>query len=118
MPAEIDQIAEYPFKRIAVSKEKSGGYAGVALLSKVKPIDVEIGTSHSNFDDHARLITAEFEDFYALGVYVLNSGSKLINLGKRQKWEEIMRAKLKKLDKIKPVIYVGDMNVAHNEIGM
>lgn len=87
------------------------------MLSKVKPIKLEIGLNNLDFDNHARLITAEFKNFYIMGVYVLNSGAKLVNLDKRKKWEEAIREKLSTLDKLKPVIYAGDMNVAHEEIG-
>lgn len=87
------------------------------MLSKIKPINYEIGLNNFEFDNHGRLITAEFNDFYIMGVYVLNSGQKLVNLEKRKRWEEAIRFKISTLDKLKPVIYVGDMNVAHEEIG-
>lgn len=88
------------------------------MLSKVAPINYEIGLKNPEFDNHGRLITAEFNNFYIIGVYVLNSGQKLVNLEKRKKWEEAILVKLMTLDKLKPVIYVGDFNVSHQEIGI
>jgi exodeoxyribonuclease III len=116
-PPEIARIHTYPFKKLCVSKEKKGGYAGVALLSKEKPIKCYMGIGDDRFDGHGRLIHAEFDDFHLITVYVMNSGAGLKNLELRGEWEELIRKKLKKLDKEKPVIYAGDLNVAHEEIG-
>jgi len=63
-------------------------------------------------------LQAEFADYFVICVYVPNSGQKLVNMKKRSEWEEMIRDRLKKLDDIKPVLYIGDMNVAHNEIGV
>ncbi|TKR95181.1 hypothetical protein L596_009383 [Steinernema carpocapsae] len=112
-PEEIANIDAYPYKLLHASKEKSGGYAGVAMLSKFKPIKVE------HAEEDGRLIVAEFEHCYVLGVYVPNSGAKLVNLHtKRRSWEDAMLERLKTLDGKKPVIYTGDMNVAHEEIDL
>ncbi|KAI1718705.1 endonuclease/Exonuclease/phosphatase family domain-containing protein [Ditylenchus destructor] len=115
-PPEIQRMPEFPYKKLCISVNNKGAYAGVAMLSKEKPISVKLGIDNDEFDDHARLIQAEFDNFYILGVYVPNSGTGLKNLDKRKQWEELMLAKITALDKQKPVIYVGDMNVAHNEI--
>ncbi|KAI1722188.1 endonuclease/Exonuclease/phosphatase family domain-containing protein [Ditylenchus destructor] len=115
-PPEIQRMSEFPYKKLCISVNNKGAYAGVAMLSKEKPISVKLGIDNDGFDDHARLIQAEFDNFYVLGVYVPNSGTGLKNLDKRKQWEELMLAKITALDKVKPVIYVGDMNVAHNEI--
>lgn len=115
-PPEIQRMSEFPYKKLLTSVDKKGGYAGVAMLSKEKPHSVKLGIDHNGFDDHARLIQAEYDNFYLLGVYVPNSGVGLKNLDKRKQWDALMRAKMIELDKVKPVILVGDMNVAHNEI--
>lgn len=94
----------------------NGGFNGVAVLSKIEPIKVDYGFN-SKFDDECRIITAEYENFYLICVYVPNSGRKLVNLDKRMEWNKLFDAYVKKLDKKKPVIIAGDMNVAHNEIG-
>ncbi|GMT00582.1 hypothetical protein PENTCL1PPCAC_22756, partial [Pristionchus entomophagus] len=94
------------------------GYAGVALLSKEKPLQIWKGIGVEEFDDAGRLIIAEYTTFYFVGAYVPNSGNGLVNLSKRGRWEEKMREKLKDLDGKKPVIYGGDLNVAHEEIDL
>lgn len=81
------------------------------LFQVWKGIDGEL------FSDEGRLIIAEFTRFYFIGAYVPNSGRGLVNLESRGKWEELFLKKIKELDEKKPVIYAGDLNVAHNEIG-
>jgi len=117
-PPEIQRLQDYGYKKLLVSKQSNGGYAGVGLLAREKPLKVEEGLTDSGFEDHARMITAEYENCFIVGVYVPNSGVGLVNLAKRHVWEEKMRAKLKELDKKKPVILVGDLNVAHEEIDL
>ncbi|XP_055849723.1 recombination repair protein 1 isoform X3 [Episyrphus balteatus] len=95
-----------------------GGHAGVAVYSKIMPINVEYGIGNVEHDDAGRLITAEYEKFYLLSVYVPNSGRKLVNLDKRMQWEELFRQYVQKLEKVKPVIIAGDMNVSHKEIDL
>jgi len=117
-PDQIEALNGYPFKKLCVSTQNSGGYAGVAMLSKEKPLNVELGTGDADFDHQARFIQAEFQSFYVIGVYMMNSGRKLENLQRRHQLEDLMLLKLKDLDKKKPVIYCGDLNVAHNEIDL
>lgn len=81
------------------------------------PYDVTYGIKDVGMDEQARLITAEYTKFYVLCVYVPNSGRKLVNLSKRQRWDQLFRDYLNDLNKKKPVIVCGDMNVAHLEIG-
>lgn len=107
------------YKYYYLDSERSG-YCGVALYCKNdrEPIKVKFGLNNSDFDKDGRIITAEFDDFYVVNVYVPNSGRKLVNLPKRLKWNEEFKAHVKKLDKKKPVIICGDMNVAHEEIDL
>ncbi|CAD5208329.1 unnamed protein product [Bursaphelenchus xylophilus] len=117
-PPEIMRLKEYPYKKIYPSKEKKGGYSGVALLAKEAPLKLNLGIGDSRFDDQGRLIHAEYEDFHFVGVYVPNSGRGLVNLKIRHEWEVLLKEKLVELDKDKPVIYCGDLNVAHEEIDL
>ncbi|KJH42524.1 exodeoxyribonuclease III [Dictyocaulus viviparus] len=117
-PVDLEKDFKDYSRTLVTSKEKKGGYAGVALLSKTKPMKVWKGIGDSAFDNEGRLITAEFQNFYFIGAYVPNSGRGLINLEKRGKWEQLILNKIKELDQKKPVIYAGDLNVAHNEIDL
>jgi AP endonuclease-1 len=93
------------------------GYSGTGLYCKEKPIDVKYGIGIDKHDNEGRVITAEFEKFYFVTAYVPNSGDKLQRLGYRVKeWDPDFRSYLQTLDKDKPVILCGDLNVAHNEI--
>ncbi|XP_016954831.1 recombination repair protein 1 isoform X2 [Drosophila biarmipes] len=95
-----------------------GGYAGVAIYSKIMPINVEYGIGNEEFDDVGRMITAEYEKFYLINVYVPNSGRKLVNLEPRMRWEKLFQEYVKKLDALKPVVICGDMNVSHMPIDL
>lgn len=100
-----------------LSGEKEG-YAGVALLSKTKPIEVKYGLEKPELDNDGRVITAEFDKFFVVNVYVPNAGQGLKTLPRRLEWDPVFRAHLKSLDEKKPVILCGDLNVAHNEIDL
>ncbi|XP_017153799.1 recombination repair protein 1 isoform X2 [Drosophila miranda] len=95
-----------------------GGYAGVAIYSKIMPINVEYGIGNEEFDDVGRMITAEYEKFFLINVYVPNSGRKLVNLEARMRWEKLFQSYVQKLDALKAVVICGDMNVSHNEIDL
>lgn len=95
-----------------------GGYAGVAIYSKIMPINVEYGIGNKEFDDSGRIITAEYEKFFLVNVYVPNSGRKLVNLESRMKWEKLFQQFIQDLDARKPVVICGDMNVSHQEIDL
>lgn len=87
-------------------------------LSRERPLKWELDFfGNTRFDNQGRLIHAEFEHYHVINVYVPNSGRGLVNLGMRKDWEDGLLEKLKILDKSKPVIYAGDLNVAHEEIG-
>ncbi|CAD7085456.1 unnamed protein product [Hermetia illucens] len=97
---------------------KPGGHAGVAIYSKIMPINVEYGLGDEEQDDDGRLLTAEYEKFFLVCVYVPNAGRKLVTLPKRLRWNKLFEAFIQKLNAKKPVIICGDMNVAHNEIDL
>lgn len=106
-----------------VSKVKKG-YSGTAIMTKIKPINVNYGLKDGKYDDEGRIITLEFEKFYYVGMYVPNSGEnpskgeKPKRLSFRMQFEDDLRDYLSSLMKNKPVIVTGDLNVAHNEIDL
>lgn len=99
------------------SAEKKG-YSGTAIFTKKEPISVNFGIGIEEHDKEGRIITLEFEDFYLVNNYTPNSKRELERLEYRQVWEDEIRKYLLKLNKTKPVIMCGDLNVAHNEIDL
>ncbi len=99
------------------SAEKKG-YSGTAIFTKHEPISVWYGLDIEKHDHEGRAITLEYEDFYLLCVYTPNSQRELTRLQYRQEWEDDLREYMKSLDTTKPVIYCGDLNVAHEEIDL
>ncbi|XP_052239360.1 exodeoxyribonuclease-like isoform X2 [Dreissena polymorpha] len=99
------------------SSAEKAGYAGTAIYSKTKPLNVTYGLGIDKHDDEGRVITAEFDQFYLVTAYVPNAGRGLPRLPYRSKeWDVDFRAFLNDLNKKKPVIMCGDLNVAHQEI--
>lgn len=94
------------------------GYSGTAIFTKKEPISVQYGMGIDAHDHEGRLITLEFDDFYFATVYVPNSKRELERLDYRQQWEDDFREFILSLDKEKPVIFCGDLNVAHKEIDL
>ena len=94
------------------------GYSGTAVFSRIHPLSVSYGIGIAEHDTEGRVITLEFPDFYFLTVYTPNSGSELARLPYRMTWEDAFLAYLKKLEEKKPVIFCGDLNVAHQEIDL
>lgn len=100
------------------SEAQQKGYSGTALFSKTRPINVSTGIGITEHDREGRVITAEFADFFLVNVYVPNSQRALTRLAYRQKWDRDFLRHLKKLDRRKPVVICGDLNVAHTEIDL
>ena len=94
------------------------GYSGTAIFTKIEPENVTYGIGVKKYDNEGRVITLELKDFYMVNCYTPNSRRELERLEYRMQWEEAFRKYLKKLDKIKPVIICGDLNVAHKEIDL
>ncbi len=94
------------------------GYSGTAIFTKKEPLSVAYGIGSEEHDKEGRVITLEFEDFYMITVYTPNSQNELARLPYRMKWEEAFLAYLKKLEETKPVVFCGDLNVAHKEIDL
>ena len=94
------------------------GYSGTAVFSKVEPLNVSYGIGSEQHDKEGRVITLEFEEFYFVTVYTPNSQNELARLDYRMEWEQDFREYLCELNKKKPVVMTGDLNVAHNEIDL
>ena len=94
------------------------GYSGVAVFSKEEPLSVSYGLGIPEHDTEGRVITLEFENYYFVGVYVPNARDGLVRIDYRMSWEDAFRAYVSGLDSKKPVIFCGDLNVAHNEIDL
>ena len=99
------------------SAEKKG-YSGTAVFTKHEPISVNYGIGIDEHDHEGRAITLEYDSFYLLCVYTPNAQRELARLEYRMRWERDLRDYICALDKKKPVIYCGDLNVAHNEIDL
>ena len=97
---------------------EKAGYSGTAMFAKDKPVSVRYGMGIEKHDSEGRIITAEFEDFYVVTCYTPNSQNELKRLDYRMEWEDDFKEYLKGLEKDKPVILCGDLNVAHKEIDL
>ena len=112
-----DQFEYNPdgYEMILYPAEKKG-YSGTLIYTKIKPISITYGLGIDEHDHEGRLITLEFNEFYLVNQYVPNVKRDLSRLEYRMKWEDDLRKYLKELEKKKPVVMCGDLNVAHNEI--
>lgn len=107
----------YGYEEYWNSAQKKG-YSGVAIFSKREPLNIAYGMGIEHHDKEGRIICAEYEKFYLVTVYTPNSQRELLRLEYRMEWEDDFRAYLKDLEKTKPVIVCGDLNVAHKEIDL
>lgn len=94
------------------------GYSGTAVLTKAEPISVSYDMGIAEHDQEGRVICAEFSDFYLVTVYTPNSGSELLRLEYRQSWDLDFMNYIRNLEKSKPVLVCGDLNVAHKDIDL
>lgn len=111
---EIEYEGYYKYMNSAEKK----GYSGTAIFTKIKPINVSYGIGIEEHDKEGRVITLEFDKFFLVNCYTPNSKRELERLAYRKIWEDEFRNYLIKLDKVKPVILCGDLNVAHKEIDL
>ena len=110
-------LPDYQYKYWNSARKK--GYSGTAIFSKIKPISVNYDLKIEKHDEEGRVITSEFDNYYLLTVYTPNSKRDLSRLKYREKeWDVDFLKFLKNLEKIKPVIFCGDLNVAHKEIDL
>ena len=111
---ELDLQGYYQYYNYAERK----GYSGTAIFTKKEPLKVSYGLGIEEHDKEGRVITLEFDKFYMVNCYTPNSGRELARLEYRMTWEDEFKKYLIKLDKQKPVIICGDLNVAHTEIDL
>lgn len=97
---------------------EKAGYSGTAMFTKTEPISIAYGIGYEKHDLEGRVITAEFDEYYVVTCYTPNSQNELKRLDYRMEWEDDFRGYLKELEKKKPVILCGDLNVAHKEIDL
>ena len=120
--AQDNQIAETlkPLNsyHIFSNSAERPGYSGTAIISKIRPLNVTKGMNKKEHDSEGRILCLELETFFLVNVYVPNSGSELKRLGYRQDWDKAFFDYLKNLERLKPVIVCGDLNVAHKEIDL
>ena len=112
--ADFDTPGYYQYWYSAEKK----GYSGTAVFTKHEPMSVKYGIGVDEHDHEGRAITLEYEDFYLLCVYTPNAQRELARLPYRMSWEDALREYMKNLDSHKPVVYCGDLNVAHQEIDL
>ncbi len=120
--AQDDQVAEAlsvlkGYQLYSNSAERKG-YSGTAILTKEKPLSVTYDMGIEEHDKEGRVIAAEYNDFFLVTVYTPNSGSELLRLSYRQAWDRAFLDYLKALEKKKPVVVCGDLNVAHKDIDL
>ena len=115
-PGQLD-IAFEGYEAYWNSAEKKG-YSGTAIFTRHQPLSVSYGIGIDEHDHEGRVITLEMSDFYLVTVYTPNAQDELRRLDYRMRWEDDFQAYLRELDKRKPVIVCGDMNVAHEEIDL
>lgn len=110
----LDLVNYYEYYNYAEKK----GYSGTAIFTKTEPLNVNYGIGIEEHDKEGRVITAEYDDFFLVTCYTPNSKRGLLRLDYRQEWEDDFRNYLLELNKTKPVVLCGDLNVAHKEIDL
>ena len=115
---QVDLPLELAGYRTYWNAAEKPGYSGTAIFSKYEPISTSYGIGIEEHDNEGRVITAEFPDFHLVTVYTPNSQNELRRLPYRQQWDTDFLTYCKKLEKSKPVIFCGDLNVAHQEIDL
>ncbi len=116
-PNDVEQLWPVAYTTYWNTAAKKG-YAGTAIFTRTRPLNVTGGIGIAGHDTEGRVLTAEFADFFLVNVYVPNSQRELTRLAYRQQWDRDFRRYLKKLERRKPVIFCGDLNVAHTEIDL
>ena len=116
-PDQVEQLWPASYTTFWNCAEKKG-YSGTAIFTKERPLKVTPHIGVAEHDKEGRVLTAEYADFFLVNVYVPNSKRELTRLAYRQQWDKDFLAYLKKLENKKPVIWCGDLNVAHTEIDL
>lgn len=120
--AQDDQVtealSEFEKQNLYSNSAEKKGYSGTAILSETKPLSVLNDMNVAIHDTEGRILCAEYDDFFLVNVYVPNSGQQLVRLDYRKTWDADFLKYLKKLEKTKPVVVCGDLNVAHQAIDL
>jgi exodeoxyribonuclease-3 len=116
-PEDVEQLWPADYTTYWNSAEKKG-YSGTAIFTRTRPLQVTQGIGVAEHDREGRVLTAEYADFFVVNSYVPNSQRELTRLPYRQQWDRDFLAYLKGLEQRKPVIWCGDLNVAHTEIDL
>lgn len=116
-PAQVEALWPSSYTTYWNCAEKKG-YSGTAIFTKNRPLCTHLGIGHAQHDAEGRVITAEFSTFHLVNAYIPNSQRELTRLPYRQQWDADFLAYLKRLEKDKPVVLCGDLNVAHTEIDL
>ncbi|MGB0992295.1 MAG: exodeoxyribonuclease III [Akkermansiaceae bacterium] len=117
-PEQVDLPLEMAGYHAFWNSAEKPGYSGTAIFSRTEPISVRNGIGIDEHDTEGRVITAEFADFFLVTVYTPNSQNELRRLPYRQRWDADFLAYCKNLERSKPVIFCGDLNVCHQEIDL
>jgi len=116
-PDDVEQLWPVTYTTYWSTAAKKG-YSGTVLFTKRRPMEITTGIGGAAHDREGRVLTAEFADFFLVNVYVPNSQRELTRLSYRQQWDRDFLRYLKRLERRKPVIFCGDLNVAHTEIDL
>lgn len=117
--AEPDQVEfNLPGYRVFWNPAEKKGYSGTMMLSRVEPLSVALGMKMPQHEGEGRVLTLEFPDYHLMTVYTPNAQRDLARLDYRQEWDRDFLKFLKRLEKKKPVVFCGDLNVAHKEIDL
>ena len=117
--AQREQVhLEVPGYEIFWNAAQRPGYSGTAVLTKIKPLNVTYGIGIAEHDTEGRVITLEFPDYFLVNVYTPNAGEELARLPYRMTWDVAFLNYCKEIEKKKPVVVCGDLNVAHTEIDL
>ena len=111
-------VFDFPGYQQYWNSAQKKGYSGTLILTKINPLSVSYGIKIPEHDNEGRVITIEFEKFYLINVYTPNSQQELARLDYRMSWEDAFRNYVLSLEKAKPVMICGDLNVAHTEIDL
>jgi len=116
-PDDVEQLWPAKYTTYWNSAQKKG-YSGTVIFTQKKPIEIACGIGISEHDNEGRVLTAEYDNFFLVNAYVPNSKRELTRLPYRQIWDRDFLKYLKRLERKKPVIFCGDLNVAHTEIDL
>jgi len=116
-PNDVEQLWPSAYTTYWNTAERKG-YSGTVVFTRTRPLEVRLGFGIDAHDREGRVVTAEYAEFFLVNVYVPNSQRELTRLAYRQEWDRDFLRYLKKLEKTKPVIFCGDLNVAHTEIDL